>query len=115
MEGDLDVGVPTVPNQCLYVYFPIEDNDLPDLSKLRAIGRLGASLVESGHRVLAHCGMGFNRSALVAGLILCELGFTGPDAVERLRQRRPEMCIRDSPCSRRSRPSGSRAFSRSAR
>jgi hypothetical protein len=89
LEGDLDVGVPTVPNQCLYIYFPIEDDDLPDLSKLRAIGRLGASLVESGHRVLAHCGMGFNRSALVAGLILCELGFTGPDAIERLRQRRP--------------------------
>jgi protein-tyrosine phosphatase len=33
--------------------------------------------------------MGYNRSALVAGLILCELGFTGPDAVARLRERRP--------------------------
>ena len=73
LEGDLDVGVPTVPNQCLYIYFPIEDDGLPDLAKLRAIGRLGASLVEAGHRVLSHCGMGYNRSALVAGLILCEL------------------------------------------
>jgi hypothetical protein len=89
LEGDLDVGVPTVPNQCLYIYFPILDDGLPDLAKLRAIGRLGASLVQAGHRVLSHCGMGFNRSALVAGLILCELGFRGPDAVARLRQRRP--------------------------
>ncbi len=89
LEGDLDVGVPTVPNQCLYIYFPILDDGLPDLAKLHAVGRLGASLVEAGHRVLSHCGMGYNRSALVAGLILCELGFTGPDAVARLRRRRP--------------------------
>jgi protein-tyrosine phosphatase len=33
--------------------------------------------------------MGFNRSALVAGLILTELGFDGAAAVERLRARRP--------------------------
>jgi protein-tyrosine phosphatase len=33
--------------------------------------------------------MGYNRSALVAGLILTELGVDGPAAVERLRARRP--------------------------
>jgi protein-tyrosine phosphatase len=33
--------------------------------------------------------MGYNRSALVAGLILVELGMTGPEAVARLRTRRP--------------------------
>jgi uncharacterized membrane protein YadS len=38
--------------------------------KLRAIARLGASLIAEGHRVLSHCGMGYNRSALVAGLII---------------------------------------------
>jgi len=36
--------------------------------KLRAIARLGASLIAEGHRVLSHCGMGFNRSAFVAGI-----------------------------------------------
>ncbi len=35
------------------------------------------------------CGMGFNRSALVAGLILHTLGMPGPRVVERLRERRP--------------------------
>jgi len=39
--------------------------------------------------VLSHCGMGYNRSALVAGLILVRLGVSGPDAVLRLRSRRP--------------------------
>jgi hypothetical protein len=33
--------------------------------------------------------MGFNRSALVAGLILNELGMPGPQIVHRLRERRP--------------------------
>jgi protein-tyrosine phosphatase len=89
LEGGLDHGVPTIPNHVLYIYFPIYDEDLPDLPKLDAVARLGASLVVSGHKVLSHCGMGFNRSALVAGLILVQLGRTGEEAVSLLRQRRP--------------------------
>jgi len=88
MEGGLDIGVPTIPNQYLYIYFPIYDEALPNLPKLRAIGKLGASLIQSGHRILSHCGMGFNRYALVAGLILFELGMPGPDVVKRLKSRR---------------------------
>jgi GNAT superfamily N-acetyltransferase len=88
LEGDLDRGVPTVPNQCLYIYFPIYDEGLPDLTKLQAIGRLGASLIRADRRVLSHCSMGFNRSALVAGVILHELGVPGTEVVERLRKRR---------------------------
>lgn len=91
LEGGLDACIPTVPNQCLYIYFPILDDDaeLPNLAKLGAVARLGASLIERGHRVLSHCGMGFNRSALMAGLILTELGMPGAGAVARLRERRP--------------------------
>jgi protein-tyrosine phosphatase len=89
LDGDLDLGVPTVPNHILYVYFPINDAELPDLAKLHAVGRLGAMLVRSGHKVLSHCGLGFNRSALVAGLILRYQGLTGPEAVAQLRRKRP--------------------------
>src|SRR5215470_15897304 len=89
LDGGLDDGVPTVPNQCLYIYFPIFDEDLPNLEKLHAIGDLGARIVTAGHRVLSHCGMGFNRSALVAGVILYKLGMPGPAVVERLRDRSP--------------------------
>lgn len=89
LEGDLDAGVPTVPGQCLYIYFPIHDESLPSLSKLSGLANLGASLIQDGHRVLSHCGMGFNRSALLAGLILHRLGMPGPAVVERLRKRRP--------------------------
>ena len=63
--------------------------------RLRAIATLGASLIAHGHRVLSHCGMGFNRSAFVAGLILVELGMPGPAVVERLRERRPGALFND--------------------
>jgi len=89
LEGDLDHCVPTVPNHVLYLYYPIYDEDLPDLAKLHAVARLGAAMVESGHKVLSHCGMGYNRSALVAGMILHYLGIPGPEAIEILRHRRP--------------------------
>jgi protein-tyrosine phosphatase len=89
LEGGLDECIPSVPNGCLYVYFPIYDEQLPDLQKLEAVVSLGAHLVANGHRVLSHCGMGFNRSALVAGRILHRLGMPGPLVVERLRARRP--------------------------
>src|SRR5262249_45242727 len=95
LDGDLDVGVPTVPNHCLYIYFPIFDDELPNLSKLQAIGNLGASIIQSGHRVLSHCGMGYNRSALVAGLILNKLGMPGPKVVDRIRERRPGALFND--------------------
>jgi protein-tyrosine phosphatase len=97
LEGELDTGIPSVTNRCLYIYFPIDDDNeqLPDMVKLRAIARLGASLVAEGHRVLSHCGMGFNRSAFVAGLILIELGMPGPEVVARLRERRPGALFND--------------------
>ncbi len=44
LEGGLDVGVPTVPNQVLYIYFPILDEDLPDLEKLDALAVWGRDL-----------------------------------------------------------------------
>jgi len=89
LDGDLDLGIPTIPNHMLYVYFPIRDEDLPDLNKLHALARFVARLVADGEKVLAHCGMGLNRSALVAGLVLTYLGMNGEDAVARLREKRP--------------------------
>ena len=95
VDGDIDCGVPTLPDRCLYIYFPIFDEGLPNLDKLHALGNLGTSLVASRHCVLSHCGMGFNRSALVAGIILHKLGMSGPDIVRRIRERRPGALFND--------------------
>jgi len=88
LDSNPDIGVPAVPNQLMYIYFPFEDKELPDLNTLHALAQLGARLMQQGHRVLSHCGMGHNRSALLAGLILTYLGMPGADAVALLRQKR---------------------------
>jgi protein-tyrosine phosphatase len=89
MEGGLDECIPSAPGACLYIYFPIFDEELPNLARLEGLAMLGAHLIRNGHRVLSHCGMGYNRSALVAGRILHQLGMSGPQVLERLRERRP--------------------------
>lgn len=89
MDAGLDECIPTTPEGCLYIYFPIYDEELPTMTRLDAVGTLGAQLIRSGHRVLSHCGMGFNRSALVAGVILNKLGVPGAEIVARIRERRP--------------------------
>ena len=61
-----------------------------------AIGKLGARLVSSGHKVLSHCALGFNRSALVAGLILRYMGLNGEQALAHLRARRPGALFNDA-------------------
>ncbi len=95
LEGGLDQCIPTAPGSCLYIYFPIFDEELPDLARLDAIATLGAQLIRADHRVLSHCGMGFNRSALIAGAILHKLGHSGPAIVERIRKRRPGALFND--------------------
>jgi protein-tyrosine phosphatase len=89
MDGGLDECIPTAPEGCLYIYFPIYDEELPPLSRLHAVATLGAGLIRDGHRVLSHCGLGFNRSALVAGTILHKLGTPGSVIVQQIRARRP--------------------------
>ncbi len=91
LDGGLDLCIPMVPNHVIYLYFPFNDAELPELAKLHAVGRFGAELVKAGHKVLTHCGLGFNRSALVAGLILMysDSGHSRVTIVEHLRRRRP--------------------------
>ena len=89
MDGDVDAGVPEAPNEMLYVYFPIFDEDLPNLRKLDALGRLVADLVEGGHVVLVHCLLGVNRSNLLVATALTYLGMTGREALDHLRCIRP--------------------------
>lgn len=89
LEQDLDRGIPDHPDSVIYIYFPIRDEGLPPLPRLHAVAQLGSDLLRQGERVLVHCEMGLNRSALLAGLILVHGGASGEDAFERLQVRRP--------------------------
>ena len=95
LEAGLDAGIPANPNHVIYVYFPFKDEDVPTLHKLHAVARLGAALIEARERVLVHCQMGLNRSALVAGLVLVYNGLSGEAAVQLLQARRPGALYND--------------------
>jgi protein-tyrosine phosphatase len=95
MDSSVDAGLPQAPGEILYVYHPILDQELPDLVKIDALGRLVADLVASDHRVLVHCRMGFNRSVLVIATALTYLGMTGAAALDHLRERRPGALFND--------------------
>jgi protein-tyrosine phosphatase len=83
LDCKLDIGTPEVPNSVVYIFWPIDDRpELPDVPLLGAIASLGAFLLNQGHKVLCQCGMGQNRSALVAGMILAQRGLTGTQAVD---------------------------------
>ena len=89
MDGDIDPGVPEVPNEILYIYFPIHDDHLPNQSKHHSLAKFVAHLVRDNHTVLIHCLMGVNRSCLVAAAALTYLGLTGEEAITHLQRVRP--------------------------
>ncbi|MFN8547202.1 MAG: dual specificity protein phosphatase [Candidatus Eisenbacteria bacterium] len=87
LDHTLD-AVPSDPDRFLYIYYPFEDRTLPDLEKLHAVARMAAALT-AHERVLVHCRMGYNRSALVVGIALTYLGWSGAEALSHLRSIRP--------------------------
>ncbi len=89
LEGGVDHDVPTLANRFLYIYLPIHDAEMPDMDRLHAVSKLGAELIRRGDRVLVHCGMGLNRSALMVAVILMYLGMPQSQVVDHVRARRP--------------------------
>src|SRR5262249_38408691 len=88
VAGEAYSGLNNIPQGVMYLYYSFLEGDLPDLCALHAIGRLGASLIAKGYRVLSHCSMGENRSALLAGIIMTYLGIAGEQAYDQIRTRR---------------------------
>lgn len=78
---------PPVPENHLYVHFPIDDADTVD-PKTRQVARLVADLVQGGHRVLVHCVQGLNRSGIVVARALMLLGYSAAEAIDLVRLRR---------------------------
>lgn len=70
----------------MFVYWPIEDDELPDLDSLRSLGTWVTTLLQhTDKRVLVHCVASVNRSNLVIGQILHQhLGLGGPALVDEL-------------------------------
>ena len=89
LEGALDAGIPRGDGTLLYLYYPFEDESVPDPTMVGPLSSFLAELYRTGHRLLIHCSLGLNRSPLVAGAVLHRLGWSGSNVVKRLCERRP--------------------------
>lgn len=70
---------------------PIFDGDITtiDLDRVHWLAELAAGFVQGAQPVLSHCQMGWNRSGLLTGLTLLELGFDD-DVVAHIQKQRGE-------------------------
>jgi protein-tyrosine phosphatase len=70
---------------------PLDDGPPPDSAtraRIRGAARRVAECVRAGDRVLVTCWQGKNRSGVIAGLALAELGVPGARAAQRIRRLR---------------------------
>lgn len=74
-------------------WFIDDADELPDLERLHGLAREVADRVERGEQVLVRCQAGLNRSGLLAGAVLAELGLDPEDALTRIRDRRGAMAL----------------------
>jgi protein-tyrosine phosphatase len=80
----------------LTLWCPLDDCRPPrrgDMARAHQAASFVAEQLQNGKHVLVTCAMGLNRSALVAGLALRRLGFTGEQVVETIRHARGPMSL----------------------
>ncbi len=91
LEGDVDRSIPQEERQVdttLYLYWPIEDADMPHEATVRSIASFVARLVDAGDKVLVHCHSGHNRSGLICARTLIERGMRPTEAIDTVRGKR---------------------------
>lgn len=71
------------------VEWPIVDGPMPDPAKARALGQWVADMVDRGMRVQVLCAAGLNRSGLIVGRALIEMGYEPSEAIAEIRAKRP--------------------------
>lgn len=80
----------------VYIHAPIHDEALVrDPSLIRTLAQLILAFMSQGRRVLVHCSAGINRSGLVVGRVLIEMGQRPVDAVATVRICRSGVTLSD--------------------
>jgi hypothetical protein len=77
-----------------YRFHPIDDVPyIVDAEMIHTVGERIASLVREGKHVAVNCLGGVNRSGLLVGRALVELGYTPDEAIEAIRRARGPMAL----------------------
>lgn len=91
LQGDVDTSVIESEEQghtTLYVYWPVEDGDMPNENIVRNIATLVCRALNANEKVLVHCKAGHNRSGLICARTLIEQGKSPEEAIETVRRAR---------------------------
>lgn len=88
-RDDAALRIALIGSGLTYTHMPFADGDKIPIHQLEILAKRLADDIKAGGKVLLHCNAGRNRSALLAGLILLRLGFTGTGAVALIREKRP--------------------------
>lgn len=77
-----------------YRFHPLDDVPrIADAEMIHTVGEQIASLVREGKHVAVNCLSGVNRSGLLVGRALVELGYTPEEAIEAVRSARGPMAL----------------------
>jgi hypothetical protein len=77
-----------------YRFHPLDDVPfIADAEMIHTVGERIASLVREGKHVAVNCQSGVNRSGLLVGRALVELGYTPEEAIEAVRRARGPMAL----------------------
>ena len=77
-----------------YRFHPLDDVPfIADAEMIHRVGERIAALVSEGKHVAVNCLSGVNRSGLLAGRALVELGYTPEEAIEAVRRARGPMAL----------------------
>ena len=87
-EQGADVG--HWPPEVVITHVPLQDHGTPTLDKLRDAASTVSSLVKQGHEVLVHCQAGIERTPMVVCAALLLMGWSLPEAYQRVLEVRPE-------------------------
>jgi protein-tyrosine phosphatase len=79
-----------MPDGCMYLAWSFDDDpkQLPDTDVLRALAKMLAERVRAEQTVVIYCAGGLNRSGLLVGQTLIELGHSPAEAIELVRAAR---------------------------
>lgn len=92
VAGEMPLAYREAAGRWFVRVFPDLDGEIPTLPRLRALAAEVACDLRTNdgpERLLVMCHHGMNRSGLMTGLLLRELGVSGPEAVARIVTARP--------------------------
>jgi protein-tyrosine phosphatase len=90
-EGALDIRQATLNSDLEWVWLPLANGKEPEIDRLKEIEicfNMCKELLNSGANIHMHCSAGIHRTGMISYAFLRHLGYSGGDALAKLREMR---------------------------